>query len=97
LSIFLESFHPDPEVESVAVFGYSGKVQLLTRGPGDTWDVETIFEDRDRGHWLSVAELDGRNRTDEILGSGYGGRVFLLSRPPGYGLPGVPADPDPQP
>jgi len=81
-------FDEDPEVETLAVFGYSRKVQLLVRGP-EGWSVETIFEDRDKGHWLSAAELDGRNGTCEIIGSGYGGRVFLLSRPPGYGLEGV--------
>ena len=73
--------------ESIAVFGYSKKVQIVSRRPNaNKWDVETIFTDIDKGHWLEVAELDGRNSTDEILGSGYGGRVFMLSRPPGYGL-----------
>lgn len=86
-------FDADPSVETVAVFGYSRKVQLLSRRPGASWTVNDIFEDRDRGHWLSVIELDGRNATDELVGSGYGGRIFLLSRPPGYGLPGVPAGP----
>ena len=28
------------------------------------------------------------------IGSGYGARIFLLSRPPGYGVDGVLADPD---
>ena len=77
-------FHADPSVESVAVFGYGGKVQLLTRSDAG-WEEETIFVDRDKGHWLSVAELDGRNATDEILCSGYGGRIVYLGRPPGYG------------
>jgi hypothetical protein len=77
-------FDEDPAVETVAVFGYSGKVELLTRGP-EGWRAETIFEDRDKGHWLAVAELDGRNGTREILTSGYSGRIVLLSRPPGYG------------
>ena len=31
-------------------------------------------------------ELDERNATDELVGSGYGGRVFVLAREPGYGL-----------
>lgn len=44
-----------------------------------------------------MAEVDGRNGTRELVGSGYGGRIFLLSRPPGYGLEGVPTDPDPPP
>ena len=78
-------FHADPQTESIAVFGYSKKVQLLTRERG-SWRVETIFEDVDKGHWLAVGELDGRNATDEIILSGYGARVVLLARPPGYGL-----------
>jgi hypothetical protein len=78
------SFHADPEVESVAVFGYSGRVELLTR-TGDGWTVETVFTARDRGHWLAACELDGRNATTELLASGYGGRIVLLSRPPGTG------------
>jgi len=88
-------FHADATRESIAVFGYSGKVQLLTRPPGGPWSVETIFEDTDRGHWLCAAEVDGRNGTDELLGSGYSGRVFQLGRPPGYGTAGVATDPDP--
>jgi hypothetical protein len=83
-------FHADPALESIAVFGYSRRVQLLTRGADGRWSVDSIFEDRDKGHWLAAVELDGRNSTDEILGSGYGGRIFLLSRPAGFGLPGVP-------
>ncbi|MEW6743643.1 MAG: hypothetical protein AB1486_12880 [Planctomycetota bacterium] len=78
-------FNEDEEVETVAVFGYSKKVQLLTRHP-EGWSLETIFEDRDKGHWLAAAELDGRNATQELLASGYGGRIVLLSRPPGYGM-----------
>ena len=74
-------FHADPDMETLAVFGYSAEVVLLSRRPGEDWKHETLFVDRERGHWLAVAELDGRNTTDEILGSGYGGRVFLLSRP----------------
>ena len=77
-------FHADANIESVAVFGYSGRVELLTRA-ADGWHAETLFEDRDKGHWLAVAELDGRNTTDELIGSGYGSRIVLLSRPPGYG------------
>lgn len=78
-------FYADPDVESVAVFGYSKHVQLLTRAVG-RWRAEVIFEDLDKGHWLSVGELDGRNATDEIILSGYGARVVLLARPPGYGV-----------
>jgi|GEM_PF-1680868 len=86
-------FFADPRVESLAVFGYGAHVHLLhrERAPGrdGEWQVETIFVDRDKGHWLSAAEVDGRNATQEIVGSGYGGRIFLLSRPPGYGLDGA--------
>lgn len=77
-------FDADPAVETVAVFGYSGRVELLTRRDGG-WTIETIFVDRDKGHWLTAAELDSRNATDELVGSGYGARIFLLSRPPAYG------------
>jgi hypothetical protein len=77
-------FDADPDVETVAVFGYSGKVQLLTRR-ADGWHVDTLFQDKDKGHWLAVAEVDGRNATREIISSGYSGRIVLLSRPAGYG------------
>jgi len=77
-------FHADPELESVAVFGYSRDVRLLTR-TADGWQVEPVFRDLDRGHWLERAELDGRNGTDELVTSGYAGRIVLLARPPGYG------------
>ena len=66
------------------MFGYSGKVQLLSRKDGP-WKVETLFQDSDKGHWLAVAEVDGRNGTRELISSGYSGRIVLLSRPPGYG------------
>ena len=79
---------PDPGIETVAVFGYSRKVQLLSKRAGG-WEVETLFVDLDKGHWLASAELDGRNGTRELIGSGYGGRIFMLSRPPGVGLGGV--------
>jgi hypothetical protein len=77
-------FNADPAVETVAVFGYSGKVQLLSRRAVG-WQVETLFQDSDKGHWLAVAEVDGRNATRELVTSGYSGRVVLLSRPAGYG------------
>ncbi len=80
--------------KALAVFGYGGRVQLLTRRPGAAWEVRTLFEDIDRGHWLAAAELDGRNGTDELLCTGYSGRIVLLARPPGYGLPGTATDPD---
>ncbi|MCB9913704.1 MAG: hypothetical protein H6828_00985 [Planctomycetes bacterium] len=85
-------FDPDPHAETVAVFGYSGLVQLLRRTP-QGWTVESIFDYGDKGHWLGVAEADGRNATDELVGTGYGGRVFLLSRPPGTGLGAVALQP----
>jgi hypothetical protein len=87
-------FDADPSRETVAVFGYGKRAQLLTRDGGG-WRAEDLFEDRDKGHWMCAAELDGRNGTDEILLSGYGSRVVLLFRPPGYGLPGVAVDPGP--
>jgi hypothetical protein len=74
-------FAEDPGTETVAVFGYSKNVELLTRG-ATGWAAETIFVDRAKGHWLCAAELDGRNETDEILLSGYSGRIVLLARPP---------------
>ena len=82
---------PAPE-EQLALFGYSAKVELLARS-GGVWSARTVFEDRDKGHWLARGELDPRNSTDELVGAGYGGRVFVLARAPGYGLAGV-ARPD---
>ena len=90
-------FDPNPEVETVAVFGYSGRVELLSRSKGaKVWSETTLFQDRDRGHWLSNLEIDLRNNTDEILLSGYGARMVLLSRFPGTGHSGlaVPEDKD---
>jgi ABC-type transport system substrate-binding protein len=84
-------FDADPEVETVAIFGYSKKVELLSRKAGGAWRAETIYDDADQGHWISAAELDGRNATDELVCSGFGGRISLLARKPGYGLPGIPA------
>jgi hypothetical protein len=77
-------FGETPETETVAIFGYSRKVELLTR-TASGWRAETIFEDLDKGHWLASAELDGRNATRELVTSGYSGRLVLLARPPGYG------------
>lgn len=81
-------FDADPTVETIAVFGYSKEVELLSRRDG-AWRRETIFVDRDKGHWLCTGEFDGRNSTDELVAAGYSGRVVLLSRPPGHGLHGV--------
>lgn len=86
-------FDADPEVETVAVFGYSSKVEMLSRKGGGAWTVAQVFTDIDKGHWLDAVEADGRNATDELIGSGYGSRVFLLARPPGYGVAAVPATP----
>lgn len=87
-------FHADPARESIAVFGYGAKVQLVSRAGDGPWRVETIFRDTDAGHDLIAVELDGRNATTELVGSGYSGRVFLLARPPGFGRD-VATDPDP--
>ncbi len=76
---------PTPR-EELALFGYSGEVVLLARAAEGSWSSSAIFTDRDKGHWLGVGELDQRNATDELVGSGYGGRVFVLAREPGYGL-----------
>ena len=81
-------FDADPAVETLAVFGYSQRVELLSRR-ADGWSAETILVDRDKGHWITTGEFDGRNSTDELVTSGYSGRIVLLARPPGYGLPGV--------
>lgn len=78
-------FDADPAVETIAVFGYSRHVELLSRRAGQ-WSATTIFEDREKGHWIATGEVDNRNGTDEIVCSGYGGRIVLLSRPPGYAL-----------
>lgn len=78
-------FDADPNVETIAVFGYSKNVDLLTR-QGETWRAETVFSDRDKGHWITTGEVDGRNGTDEIVCTGYSGRIVLLARPDGFGL-----------
>jgi len=78
-------FDADPMVETLAVFSYGKKVEYLRRAPGEKWTVEEIFEDRGKGHWMARAEVDGRNGTDELILSGYGGRIVLLSRQPGVG------------
>jgi hypothetical protein len=77
-------FDADPEVETVIIFGYSRKVELLSCHANE-WQAQTIFEDAEKGHWIAAAEIDGRNNTRELVATGYGGRIFYLSRPPGYG------------
>ena len=79
-------FDADADVETVAIHGYSHEVELLSRAPGGAWSAETLYRDVGKGHWLSTAEVEGRNATDELVCSGYSGRVVLLARPPGYGL-----------
>ena len=81
-------FHADG-TEAVACYGYGKTVQLVTRRTDGSFCVEDIFTSAQRGHWLAVGELDGRNGTDELVATGFDGTVVLLSRPPGYGLPGV--------
>lgn len=88
-------FAANADEETLVVFGYGSRVEMLSRIGTGAWKVETIFEDREKGHWIAAAEVDGRNATDEIVCSGYSGRVVLLSRPTGYGLAGVLARPSP--
>lgn len=88
-------FDADPAVETVAVYGYFKRVELLSKRDG-VWRAETLFVDRDAGHWITRGEYDGRNATDELVATGYSGRIVLLSRPPGYGLPGVLTAPVPE-
>ncbi|MCB9870884.1 MAG: ABC transporter substrate-binding protein [Planctomycetes bacterium] len=78
-------FCADPKCEAVMVFGYGKKVQLVVRRESG-WAVEDVFESPDKGHWLAVGEFDGRNSTEEVAATGFGGEVVLLSRPPGFGL-----------
>jgi hypothetical protein len=78
-------FDADPNIETVVIFGYGRKVELLSKR-GERWAAETIFEDHEKGHWIASAELDGRNTTREVVVTGYGGRIYYLARPPGYGL-----------
>jgi len=75
--------------EAVAVYGYDRAVHLIARGEDSAWAVETVFTSVQRGHWLAVGELDGRNGTDELVATGFDGDIVLLARPPGYDLPGV--------
>lgn len=75
-------FVADPAVECVAVFGYGADCELLTRRAGEPWRAETLFTDRDSGHWLCAVEVDGRNDTEELALCGYGARIVLLAREP---------------
>ncbi|MCA8966845.1 MAG: ABC transporter substrate-binding protein, partial [Planctomycetes bacterium] len=82
--------------ESVAVYGYGKKVQLVSRAAGASWQVEDLYCGVQKGHWLVAGELDGRNGTDELLATGFDGEMIVLAREPGYALPGV-AVPAPEP
>jgi hypothetical protein len=74
--------------EAVAAYGYDQTVHLISR-TRTGWQVETVFTSVQRGHWLAVGELDGRNGTDELIATGFEGDIVLLARPPGHALPGV--------
>jgi len=87
-------FFADPKVESVALYGYSGRVEILSRKGDGAWKVETVLKDPDKGHWVAVCEVDGRNATQELVASGFGGRIVLLARPVGYGRPELAASED---
>lgn len=82
--------------EAVAVYGYNKIVQLVSREDGGEWQVEDVYTGAQKGHWLTVGELDGRNTTDELIATGFDGAIVLLSRPPGHGMQGV-AVPDSDP
>ncbi len=70
----------DGSEECLAIFGYSKEVVLLRRKKGELcFSSEIIFRDSDKGHWLEAAALDSRSKSDEILISGYSGKVTLLS------------------
>lgn len=75
--------------ESVATYGYDRTVHLVHRVAGGAWQADLVFQGEQKGHWLAVGELDGRNGTDELVASGFDGDIVLLSRAPGYALPGV--------
>ena len=87
-------FHTEAERESVAIYGYGGRVQLVSRAGDGRWQVETIHEAPAQGHWLASGELDGRNDTDELIATGFAGQVVLLAREPGAGLPGAAVEAD---
>tara|TARA_R110002072_G_scaffold105744_1_gene231161 strand:- start:44002 stop:46575 length:2574 start_codon:yes stop_codon:yes gene_type:complete len=75
--------------EAVAVYGYDQRVHMIVRQPDGEASVETIYRSKQRGHWLTVGELDGRNGTDELVATGFDGAVVLLARSPGYALAGA--------
>ncbi len=75
--------------EAVAVYGYDRTVHLVSRLPGGAFTAEALLRAPQKGHWLAVGELDGRNGTDELVATGFDGQVFVLARTAGHGLPGV--------
>lgn len=81
--------------EAVACYGYGQTVEMVTRRADGTFAVEALLTTVQKGHWLAVGELDGRNNTDELVATGFDGTVVLLAREPGYGLAGV-AVPEPE-
>ena len=75
--------------EALAVYGYDKTVHVIARSAGGAWQTDAALTTEQKGHWLAVGELDGRNGTDELVAAGFDGDVVLLSRPPGYALPEV--------
>jgi len=75
--------------EAFAVYGYDKAIHVVHRRGDEPWQAETVLTTTQKGHWLTVGELDGRNGTDELVASGFDGDVILVSRPPGYALPGA--------
>jgi hypothetical protein len=75
--------------EALAVYGYDKAIHVVHRRGTEPWQVETVLTTTQKGHWLTVGELDGRNGTDELVASGFDGDVILVARPPGYALPGA--------
>ena len=75
--------------EALAVYGYDKAIHVVHRRGDEPWQVETVLTTTQKGHWLAVGELDGRNGTDELVASGFDGDVILVARPPGYALSGA--------
>lgn len=75
--------------EAFAVYGYDKAVHVVHRRGDEPWQAETVLTTAQKGHWITVGELDGRNGTDELVASGFDGDVILIARPPGYALPGA--------
>jgi hypothetical protein len=75
------------DLETKGIWTVETRGELLSRGFDGAWSARTIFANREEGHWLCAGECDARKATDELVGCGYGGRVFVLARPPGFGRP----------